>query len=332
MRLLRSLAAFAIPVFFAFSGTAVAESSSLVQDLREEFRSDAERSNFGRSLQALSIFNVTPGVSAASYYVDNGSSDDTTINSYKFSPSHTFAPIHGIKPYLEGNVGFLKAKNSANLFIDPSDPTRIDFDIKTISFLAGAGVEIDIVERTVVRPIVLAGYSRIWDSDEISGPGADILAEAGQGIFFDAWLNTALVGGAVELEHWGSFGPVSDVNYTGKLRYNQFYANTFSASDSSLEEEGTFGLMTAAVEFDGPVWGMTLFEREVRWIGFLTNTYLPTDAESDALGFDYFFEVGGGLELVDRGIFEGLEGISVRSSALFGNNVYGWTAGLSLEF
>ncbi len=334
MRAAWTLVATAVLALMVLSSAATAQNSSVVDDLRQEFRNEAERSKLGRSFQALSVFNITPGISAASYYVDNDdpNSDVTTIDSYKFSPSHTFDPIHGIKPYVEATVGFLNSEASGQVFVDPNTPTDVSFDIKTIAFLGGGGVEIDIVENTVVRPILLAGYSRIWDSDSISGPGADVLEEAGKGILFDAWLNTFLVGGAVELEHWGSSNPVHDINYTAKIRFNQLYANTYSASDSSLEGGGTFGILTAGAEVDGPLWGVTLLDHEVRWIGFATNTYLPNDQESDALGFDYFFEVGGGLEFVDRTVVSGLEGVSVRSSVLFGNNVYGWTAGLSLEF
>ncbi len=181
------------------------------------------------------------------------------------------------------------------------------------------------------RPIFLAGYSRIWDDSSVSGPDAQTFKNAGKGILFDAWLNTALVGGAAEVAHQGYLGPVTDINYGGNVRYDQFYANTFSASDSVLEGGSTFGILTAAAEVNGPVWGLTLLDREVRWIGYATNTYLPAGT-GDELGFDYFFELGGGLELVDRNIIDGLEGVSVRSSVLFGDNVYGWTAGLALEF
>ncbi len=305
-------------------------SSASAQDIRDLIRNEAEQSNLAKGFQALSIFNVTPGVSAAVFYVDDGLGGQNKISNYKFSPSRTFEPIYGIKPYVEASVGFLGFKADGTL-VDSGRVNDYKFDINTVAALGGVGVEIDLFEGTVFRPIFLAGYSRIWDNSTVSGPDAQTFKEQGRGILFDAWLNTALIGGAAEVVHSGYLGPVTDINYGAKVRYDQYYANTFSASDSVLQGSSTFGVMTAAAQIDGPLWGMTLFDREVRWIGFATNTYLPGDT-NDELRFSYFFEVGGGLELVDRTIIKGLEGVSARTSALFGDNVYGWTAGLALEF
>ncbi len=293
--------------------------------------SDSDARDLGRGLQALSIFNATPGISAASFYVGNDIGDDATINSYKFAPSHTFDPVYGIKPYVEGTAGYLDYSFEDDFPNGLGQNNHVKLDYNTISFLAGVGVEVDVFEGTVIRPIFLAGYSRIWDGSSVSGPNANEIRRNGDGLLFDAWLNTALVGGAIEVEHEGHFDPQSDINYTANIRYDQFYANTVSASNSAMEGSSTFGIMTALAEFDGPVWGVSLFDRELRWIGFATNTFLPAQT-GDQLGFSYFFEVGGGLELVDRSVIDGLEGVSLRSSVLFGDNVYGWTAGLSLEF
>jgi len=303
------------------------------QELRAALEDAAERSNLSQAFQALSIFNVTPGVSAATFYVGDEDGKEDKIESYKFSPSRTFEPVYdGIKPYVEGTVGYLVGKQDVAAQLSDKGTTTSSIDIRTIAFLGGAGVEFDIVEGTVIRPIFLAGYSRIWDSSKTRGPDSQTLDNAGKGIIFDAWLNTAMVGGAVELEHVGYTDPQTDINYVANVRYDQLYANTFSASNSVLEGSSTFGVLTARAEFDGPVWGVNLLDRELRWIAFASNTYLPGDDESDALGFSYFFEVGGGLELVDRSVIDGLEGVSLRSSVLFGDNVYGWTAGFSLEF
>lgn len=315
----------------ALSSPATAQSSDLEKILREEFRSAAQRSNLGQAFQALAVFNIVPGISAASYYIDDGTAEGGRIDSYKISPSHTFAPIHGIKPYLEGTFGFLDASQTLEANLEAGQPTRSEVDIKTLALLGGAGVEIDLFEGTVLRPILLAGYAHIWDTDSTSGPLAEELVRAGDGIVFNVRTNSLLLGGAVEVEHSGRLDPVTDINYGAKIRYNQLYDKVFSASDPVLEGGGTFGIFTAGASVDGPLWGFSLLDRELRWIGFATNTYLP-DSSKDALGFSYFFEVGGGLELVDRSVVGGLEGLSVRSSVLFGNNVYGWTAGLNLEF
>ncbi len=313
--------------------TAAAQSYLTEQELRQLLEDAADRSNLSQAFQALSILNVTPGISSAAFYVGDDTGKDDEIDSYKYSPSRTFEPVYGVKPYVEGTVGYLLGKNfDVSAELSDKGQTTSSIDIRTLSFLGGVGAEFDLFDGTVIRPILLAGYSRIWDSSRTRGPDSQTLDNAGKGIIFDAWLNTALVGGAVELEHVGYFDPQTDIDYVANVRYNQLYANTFSASNSVLEGSSTFGVLTARAEFSGPVWGVSLLDRELRWIGFASNTYLPGDDETDALGFGYFFEVGGGLKLVDREVIKGLEGVAFRTSALFGGNVYGWTAGLSLEF
>ena len=52
----------------------------------------------------------------------------------------------------------------------------------------------------------------------------------------------------------------------------------------------------------------------------------------ETLGFDYFFEFGGGLEIVDRGVVRGIDGISLRASYITGDNVSGFSVGAHIEF
>lgn len=300
---------------------------TLADLLRQEFEASAARSQLGNAFQALALFSSTPGISAAAYRV-NDDGDKLYLNSYKLSPSHTFDPIdslYGISPYIEGTLGYLDTDQKLNF---AAFDTRAAVDIETFSFLGGAGVDIEIADGAIFRPIFLAGYAHISDSADVTGRFAPEFDYAGRGIVFDARIESFLLGGAAELEYVTAFG--NDINFFGNLRYNHFSARVVSASNPVLETDSNFGVFTAAAEFDGPS-GLTLFDREVRWIGFGTNTYLPGDP-GDSLGFSYFFELGGGVELVDRNVVSGVEGISIRSSAILGENVVGWTVGLSLEF
>ena len=70
--------------------------------------------------------------------------------------------------------------------------------------------------------------------------------------------------------------------------------------------------------------------RDLRWLAFASGTYIP--AAKDAVGFSSFAELGGGIELVERGLVAGVDGLSLRVSAILGDDVHGWSAGLALEF
>lgn len=300
---------------------------ALVDVLRNSFRQAAEQTNLGQGFQALSIFGASPGVSAAAYNVTEGQSR-LEIDSYKISPSCTFDPVWGINPYVEGTIAYLDATETVPFTLVPGATTEAVVDIKTYSFLGGVGAEFELGENTVIRPMVLAGYSHVSDEATATGPLAATLLQAGRGIAFDITIDSALFGAAVEVQHTEALA--NDINFDGTIRYNQIFDTVFSASDPSLEGSGTFGVFTASAEIDGPT-SLTFFNRELRWIAFVSSTYLPGDA-GDALGFPFFFEAGAGVEIVDRDVVSWLEGVSFRGSAIIGPDVTGWTAGGALEF
>lgn len=324
--------AFRLFLFFVVITTmpASAIAQSVVDDLRKEFRQAASDSKLGNAFQALAVFAATPGISAATYHVDGHGEGDMDIKSYKLTdpPSFTFEPIYGVKPYIEGTIGYLDIDRPVNFSLDPAGPTRAELDIGTLALLGGLGAEIDIAEGTVIRPVFHLGYTRIWDNSSFSGPLAEEVAEAGDGILFDVYINSLLFGASVGIEHTRQL--FEDTTFVGKIRYNQFVDHAFSASDPVLETTGTFGILTSAIELDGPT-GWALFGRKARWIGFVGNTYLPGEMGDD-LGFNYFFELGGGIQLLDSNIMSGVDGISLRGSTIFGKDVTGWMIGLSLDF
>ncbi len=179
-----------------------------------------------------------------------------------------------------------------------------------------------------MRPIANVGYSRIKDSAAVRGPDAALLAGAAQGILFDVSIDSVLYGASLEFEYENSFA--NDINVDARIRYQHLWDEVQSASDPALESSEDFGVFTMRAEADGPTGGKA-FGRDLRWIGFSSVTWLP-GSQTDDLGFEWFAELGGGLEIVDRNVIRGIEGVSLRASVLAGDGVTGWTLGASLEF
>ncbi|MGF1554526.1 MAG: hypothetical protein ACFBWO_18790 [Paracoccaceae bacterium] len=311
-----------LAVSVAGAGAAPAQS---VEDLvRDVFRAEVGTGAVTNGFQALSIVGGAPGISAASFSVDD---DDFAFDVYKISPSHAFeVGWSGVRPYAEISLGYLDADQDFT-FRFPSGGTDLDLDIHVLTALAGAGVEFDIAPGTVVRPIALFGYSRITDDAELVGPEAELLAAAGEGLLFDVEIDSLLYGAALAVETDQTIG--EDIALNASLRYSHLVDDVIDASEPELEGTNDFGTLTAGVELDGPI-GLSVFGRELRWIGFASHTYLP--GEKDALGFSYFFELGGGVEIVDRDVLSFIEGVSLRGSGIVGNGVTGFTAGATIEF
>lgn len=316
-------------LLLATPSTTLAQDGDLVDQLRDVLRSEAKRVDQGNAFQSLMIFGSMPGISTAHFSVDDDGSDDFTINPFKLPLSHDFDPVWGtVRPYAELTLGYLTAKEKQHLNLVPPESTTVKADFTSYSALAGAGVSIPVSEHTVLRPIFLLGYAHVSDDAKVRGPYSDELSEAASDFLFDVDIDSYQVGAALQVEYQRPLA--NDINLAANARYNYLYSDVYNASDSVLETNDDFGVFTARAEFDGPT-GQTVFGRDLRWIGFLAGTYLP-GSQSDALGFDSFVEIGGGLEFVDPNVIQGIEGVSLRASGIVGDNVSGWSVGVELEF
>lgn len=304
------------------------QADPLVDLIRDALRAAEKQADQGNAFQSLMMFGSMPGISAANFTVDDDP-EDFKLNTIKLPLTHEFEPIrNGIRPYTELNLGYVTADETEVLNLSTDGPTRIEADYTGYSVLGGAGLSFPITENLVLRPIFMLGYSHLSEDTKLTGPYSDLLAKAGKDLIFDIEMNSYQIGGALELAYQRVLD--DDIRLTSSLRYNLLYSEVYDASDSVLETNSDFGVLTARAESNGPT-GKTAFGRDLRWIGFIGGSYL-TGSQSDALGFDSFVEIGGGIELVDREVIEGIEGISLRASGIIGNNVTGWTFGAKLEF
>lgn len=299
------------------------------QSLRDQLRNLAEADHLGHSVQSIAIFGGTPGISAANYQADA-----LRLQSYKLPVSHHFAPLQGgmltgIAPYTELTLGHARVRQQADI-ATAGTVEQLKLKYRSWSALAAAGgdIPLDAAGKTVLRPMLLAGYSRVNSDAAIGGPLAPILEAEGRGIINDAHLATTVAGAALALaheQHWQD-----DIRLSAHLRFNQLVTISQDASDRALHADGGFGVATGGAELNGPL-PFTLGTYPTRWITFTSATWL-TGARNDMLGFNSFIELGGGLELVTNSLGGRVEGISFRLSGLIGEGVRGGSMGVSLEF
>lgn len=311
----------------SWSSEAIAQ-QSLADQFRQALREEAKASQQGRAFQSLSVFGATPGVSTAIFNVDHSRpGTDLTLRTLQLPLKHELAPVaDGIRPYGELTLGYGDANETADLDLAPPRQTRIDASFDSYSVLSGVGATIVFGPHLSVRPIVLAGYSRLEGDANFKGPFAEELKSASSGLIDELSIDALLLGGALQAKVAWSLD--ERIHFTGETRYNHFYARNFNASDSVLETSDHFGVFTVRTEVEGPM-PLMVFGRQTRWIAFAGATYLPGDVKA-ALDFDYFFEVGSGIAIAD--VVDGVSGLSARASLIVGEDVIGWSAGLSLPF
>ncbi len=303
------------------------------EEIRAELRRGLADAGIGDTVQGLTGFAALPGVSAANFDIDSDTegASDFTATKFVLPITHEFdgARIGGHPLYGELTLGFLGADTQVNdLFGTTSLAADADTEVHAYSAVGGIGLTFQLGSATTLRPLLLAGYSYIEERSRFAGPGAALLDELTDGFAFNLHTNVALVGAALQLDHRRELG--GGIRFAGNLRYNQIHADSFAASDDILETSSDFGVLTAYGQFSGPV-HLQILGRDLRWIAFAANSSFPGNA-SRALGVDYFLELGGGVEIVDGSVIEGIEGVSLRGSVLSGDGVAGWSVGAKLEF
>jgi len=287
-----------------------------------------ERSEgLGRAFQTLSIFGGTPGIAAAWYY------SNFELNSFQLPISHSFAPVEsgplsGVAPYAEITLGYLTANQTFPLISDGNSPNSVKLSFNAWSALAGGGIDVPLGNGFKVRPIALAGFSHVSGDAQFYGPNSALARSQVTGVLSDASLNAALIGGALELIYETPLR--GDINLRAQARYNELAALVTAASSNALQDNGSFGVANASVTFTGPT-GWHIASNDVRWLGYAKGTWLP-DTNPSVLGFNAFAEVGGGLQIIAPNIVRGVQGATVRASAIVGPGVTGWLVSAALNF
>jgi hypothetical protein len=302
-------------------------SSALAQRVQLGAEGVVQSENLGRAFETFSIFGGTPGIAAARYY------SEFQLNSFQLPITHTFEPIEvgqfaSVAPYAEVTLGYLTGDQTFSLVPSPTTPTSVKLSFDSWSALAGGGLELRFGDGFRLRPIVLAGYAHVGGDATFTGPNSAFFRTAVHGILSDAALNTALLGGALELVYDTTFP--GDLTLTARARYNEVAAIVTSATDPSLKQNGSFGVATASVTLDGPT-DWRIATHAVRWLGYVRGTGLPS-TNRDILGFNSFAEIGGGLQLIAPDVIRGVQGGTVRASAIVGPGVTGWLVGAALNF
>lgn len=287
-----------------------------------------ERSQgLGQAFQTFSIFGGTPGVAAARFY------SDFDLNNFQLPIAHTFAPfdsdfLNGVAPYAEVTLDYLTADQTFPLTPSPTTPSSVKLTLNAWSVLAGGGLDVPLGNGFRLRPIVLAGYSHVGGDADFFGPNSALFGSLVNGVLNNASVNSALVGGALELVYETRFQ--GDLMLNTKVRYNELAALVTDASSSALKQNSSFGVANAAINLSGPT-NWHIAANGIHWLGYVNGTWMP-NTDRGILGFNAFAEIGGGLQLIAPNVIRGVQGGIVRASAIVGPGVTGWLVSAELDF
>jgi hypothetical protein len=281
----------------------------------------------GRAFQTFSIFGGTPGVAAAKFY------SNFDLNNFQLPIAHSFDPIeggylNGIAPYAELTLDYLTGNQTFPLTSNANTPSSVKLSFNAWSTLAGGGLDVPLGNGFRLRPIVLAGYSHVGGDANFFGPNSALFRSLVSGVLSNATLDSALAGGALELVYETQFP--RDLMFRTQVRYNELAALVTSASSNALKQNGNFGVANTSIVLSGPT-DWRIAANAIRWLGYAKGTWLP-NTDRGVLGFNAFAEIGGGLQLLAPDVIRGVQGGTVRVSAIVGPGVTGWLVSAGLDF
>ncbi|MCA8960257.1 MAG: hypothetical protein KDC38_07075 [Planctomycetes bacterium] len=309
-------------------GATSAASAQSFEDIRASLREALRDVHFAKSLTGLVLLSDEIELSSARYTIDDDS--HTRLSAFTF-PFHSSAPAFGASPrlHIEGVLGYARATQRAvDVYAGalPGLETRIETDWTSYSGLAGLGLEFELFDGVTFTPIGNIGLGYLENDADYSGPGAALSKALFEGIAFgwDAWVLSGGIASRIDVERELS----ESIRWTLVGRYDLRWTETFQEDDAAQDFQSRSQLLTLRGDLLGPTpwtpfggalgWRITT---AVRW--FLEQTLFDVDS---------FAELGGALELDTTDIVPYTHELSVYASIIYGDDVWGWTAGFRASF
>lgn len=306
-------------------------SAQTLEQLREQLRHDVRAIRFPTFLAAFLGLSEEAEMSGGQMRVDDGTSAmELTVLDLPWrrevelgegSPSLVF----------EATVGYAKALQTvADAFggalpvLATSIASRYECLGGTLalgpSFALGDGFRTDL--------IAIGGIGYVQSRADYGGPGAPVVSALFDGILFNWEATYAIYGGSWILRHEG--WRLGEVIIEPRLRYDLRAIAPLATDDDAQDDRATVQWSVARLGFSGPAHfelgcGGVDWSADVAYKRFL-------DTAGHLLGFDDYVEVGAGLHWACERDLPLASQLALDGALLFGENIFGWTIGLSVHF
>ncbi len=269
--------------------------------------------------QLLSIIGLvaTPDITASRIDVEgDGALSSQRIDSLRLANDTTLDLDWG-RLYLEGNLGFARAD------IDLRLPDRIvgDVNVDAIGAFGGAGPEFEVARFTRVRPLAIVGVGYVDDSLDVF----DIDDTEPTDLALRQWA--AAYGFGVGVQYERPFGgDLLDL----RLKASQVWLQTVRSEDDRFTGNTSNQTINASAVYKYDT-GIRFSENRLLLTGLLGGNAFLGD-QQDALGFSWFAEYGGGLELDISPSGYWVQRARFRVTGIAGDGVTGISVGVGIGF
>jgi hypothetical protein len=294
---------------------------------------------YGSFIQAVSGPFSLPGMISTSFQANRGILGKGEFTRLVAPLSHSFDNLEydGFTPYAEVTFSFTDQQQIELWMEGMPIQMMVEHNIKTTSIMTGVGVDFELMEGLIIRPLVHLGWSRIKDrSTQVATTNGRMTMMqqmfrdlTGDGVF--KWeVDQFQYGPAIEAKYNKNAG--DDIEVNAGLRLTQLNIKTISTSTPGLEESSKFHSISGNLELDGPT-SVNVLGWDMRWQYFMGATRFDT-ATKNALKFSWLGEIGTGIFFVDSQEDNSyVETVGFTGSVIVGDNdVDGWTIGAKATF
>lgn len=270
--------------------------------------------------QLLSIVGLAalPDITA-SRLEPNGEHDlrGQRIDTLRLANDTTFA-LAGRPFYGEGNLGFARARIDLRLGDDVARADNFD----AVGAFGAIGPDLEVARFIRLRPLVIIGAGYVDDDFGLPDP---IDADEVEGVDLRQWSLAYGVGLGVDYER-----PLGTDLVDLRLKFSQVWYDTVWAADDRFAIETSNRTINASAVYKYDT-GLRVGAYPLFVTGLLgANAFLGD--QRDALGFSWFGEYGGGLELDLAPAEVWAQRARVRVTGIAGDDVTGISVGVGLGF
>ena len=313
---------FAIVAATDFVGPVVMAQPALPPDALQQFQTAV-----GNRVEAVNILAGDYAAAGGIYTFRGGTLADVSVT--KVGGGGRVAALGPLglgdlqwAPVLIGNVGLVSAENTFQTGFLAGN--RMTYD--TFAVEAGFGAVFYLTEHLSLSPTFSGIYGRVENEFDPRNANGDYLESAGDGTLVNWTLDTWSVVPALKGAYEWSWRRTT---FEFSSRYDFFHTESFESSSPVIGVNGDSSTWQNKLDADVPL-GLKLFGRELHTGGFFSRTELFGNA-ADGMHSGHVYTANGRLVLDFLGKLWAVRWLGLGASYFWGENVDGWTAGVSLR-
>ncbi len=271
--------------------------------------------------QLLSVVGLvaTPDITASRLETeDTGQLNGQRIDTLRLANDISI-PFQDGALYFEGNLGFARAAVDLRL----GDGVRENVNFDALGAFGAVGPDLAITRHFRARPLIILGTG--YADDDFGLPGPIDEEDDTPELDIRQWSGAVGFGLSLDYER-----PLGDDEIDLRFKASQVYFETLWSKDDRFTGDTSNQNINASAVYKYDT-GLRLAETRVLLTGLLgANAFLGD--QRDALGFAWFAEYGGGVELDLRRLEGAVQRARVRVTGIAGDGVTGISVGAGIGF